>query len=100
MTDVPTLTHQATLAARIWSLSQSVATGLFNLPKNEQEARLAMIHDHYAGKLKKVGMDNEHGRRWLDLQIKFIRLLISDIEVSGDKGGNDKATTIPSFVNP
>ena len=83
MTDYPTLTQQAAFAARIVSLSEAVAKRLVALPKDQREAGLTKIRRIYAAELKENGLDNEHGWKWLDLQIDAIRCLIAEIETSG-----------------
>jgi hypothetical protein len=84
MTDYPTLTRQSAFITRIGSLLERVARRIVTLPKDKREAGLAIVHDSYAAGLKENGLDNEHGRKWLDLQIEEIRRLITEIEVSGD----------------
>ena len=85
MTDYPTLTRQAALMARIGSLSERVASRIVTLPKDKREAGLVIVHDNYTAELKENGLDNEHGRKWLNLQIEEIRRLITEIEASGDQ---------------
>jgi hypothetical protein len=84
MTDYPTLTRQSAFMARIGSLSERVARRIVTLPKDKREAGLAIVHDNYAAGLRENGLDNEHGRKWLNLQIEEIRRLITEIEASGD----------------
>jgi hypothetical protein len=38
------------------------------------------LHSNYADALEKFGIDGEQARAWLELQIKGIRSLISEIE--------------------
>ena len=85
MTDYPTLTRKAALMARIGSLSERVARRIVTLPKDKRDAGLVIVHDNYAAELKENGLDNEHGRKWLNLQIEEIRRLITEIEASGDQ---------------
>ena len=82
MTDYPTLTQQAALAAKIGSLSEAVAKKIVTLPEDQREAALATVRRAYDVKLKENGLANEHGRKWLDLQIDAIRRLLSEIETS------------------
>ena len=83
MTHYPTLTQQAVFAAKIGSLLEAVAKRIVTLPKDQREAGLTMVCRTYATQLKENGLDNEHGRKWLDLQIDAIRRLIAEIETSG-----------------
>jgi hypothetical protein len=83
MTDYPTLTQQAVYAAKIESLSGEVAKRIVTLPEDQREAGLAMVRRSYAAELKQNGLDNEHGCKWLDLQIEAIRRLVAEIETSG-----------------
>ena len=83
MTDYPTLTQQAVLAAKIGSLSKAVAKKVVALPENQREVALTTVRHAYDAKLKENGLDNEHGRKWLDLQIDAIRRLVSELETSG-----------------
>ena len=86
MTDYPTLTQQATFAARIGSLLEAVAKRIVILPEDQREAGLTRVRRTYAAELKENGLDNEHGRKWLDLQIDAIRRLVAEMEISGDEG--------------
>ena len=45
-----------------------------------------MVRRTYTAELKENGLDNEHGRKWLDLQIDAIRRLVAEMEISGDEG--------------
>ena len=83
MTDHPTLTQQAAFAARIESLSEAVAKKIVTLPEDQREAGLTIVRRSYAAELKENGFDNEHGCKWLDLQIDAIRHLVAEIEASG-----------------
>ena len=83
MTHYPTLTQQAVFAAKIGSLLAAAAKRIVTLPKDQREAGLTIVCRTYATELKENGLDNEHGRKWLDLQIEVIRLLIAEIETSG-----------------
>jgi hypothetical protein len=86
MTDYPTLTQQATFAARIGSLLEAVAKRIVILPEDQREAGLTRVRRTYAAELKENGLDNEHGRKWLDLQIDGIRRLVAEMEISSDEG--------------
>lgn len=86
MSDYPTLTQQAALITRIGSLSERIAKRIVTLPKDKREGGLAIVRDRYAAELKEGGLDNEHGRKWLDLEVEKIRRLITEIEASGDLG--------------
>jgi hypothetical protein len=83
MTNYPTLTQQATFAARIESLSEAVAKRIVTLPEDQREAGLTMVRRSYAAELKENGLKNEHGCKWLDLQIEAIRRLVAEIETFG-----------------
>jgi len=98
MADYPTLARQAASIARIGSLSERVARRIVTLPKDKREAGLAIARDSYATELKENGLDNEHARKWLDVQIKGIRQLITEIETSGDRGefNNSEDGTMPT----
>ena len=78
MTDYPTLTQQAAFAARIESLSEAVAETIVKLAEDQREAGLKIVRRDYAAQLKENGLDNEHGRKWLDLQIDAIRRLVAE----------------------
>jgi hypothetical protein len=45
-----------------------------------------MVRRTHAAELKENGLDNEHGRKWLDLQIGAIRRLVAETEISGVTG--------------
>jgi hypothetical protein len=83
MTKHPTLTQQAVLAAKIGSLSEAVAKKLVALPEDQREVALTNVRRTYDAKLEENGLDNEHGCKWLDLQIDAIRRLVVEIETSG-----------------
>ena len=87
MADGPTLTQQAAFGAKVQSLSETIAKKIAALPADQREIGLTMIHRNYAAELKESGMDNEHGHKWLGLQMDAIRRLIAEIEASGDKAG-------------
>ena len=78
MIDYPTLTRQAAFAARIESLSEAVAETIVGLAEDQREAGLTMVRRDYTALLKENGMDNEHGHKWLDLQIDAIRRLVAE----------------------
>jgi hypothetical protein len=56
------------------------------LPEDQREAGLTMIRRNYEVDLKESGLDNEHGHKWLDLQIDAIRRHVAEIETSGEHG--------------
>jgi hypothetical protein len=56
---------------------------IVDLPKDKREAGIEFVHREYADALEKFGIDGEQARAWLELQIKGIRSLISEIEASG-----------------
>jgi hypothetical protein len=101
MADYPMLARQAASIARIGSLSERVARRIVALPKDKRETGLAIARDSYAIELKENGLDNEHARKWLDLQIKRIRQLITEIEISGDRAEfkNSEDGTMPTDNN-
>ena len=37
-----------------------------------------MVRRDYTAQLKENGLDNEHGHKWLDLQINAIRRLVAE----------------------
>jgi hypothetical protein len=78
MTVYPTLTQQAAFAARIDSLSEAVADKIVRLAEDHREAGLTMVRRDYTAQLKENGLDNEHGHKWLDLQIDAIRSLVAE----------------------
>ena len=78
MTDYPTLTQQAAFAARIEALSEAVADKIVRLAEDQREAGLTMVRRDYTAQLKENGLDNEHGHKWLDLQIDAIRRLVAE----------------------
>jgi hypothetical protein len=50
-------------------------------------ARIEFVRRNYADALEKFSIEGEQARAWLELQIKEIRSLISEIEASGGTGG-------------
>jgi hypothetical protein len=82
----PTATQQAAIEASIGS-AQKIAMRIVDLPKDKREAGIEFVRRNYADALEKYGMDGEQARTWLELQIKGIRNLISEIERSGGTGG-------------
>jgi hypothetical protein len=59
---------------------------IVDLPKDRREAGIEFVRREYADALEKFGIDGEQARAWLDLRIKGIRSLISEIEASGGTG--------------
>ena len=80
----PTATQQAAIEASIGS-AQKIAMRIVDLPKDKREAGIEFVRRSYA--LEKFGIDGEQAHAWLELQIKGIRSLISEIEASGNTGG-------------
>jgi hypothetical protein len=58
-----------------------------DLRKDKREASIEFVRRNYADALEKFGIDGEQARAWLEVQIKGIRSLISEIEASRDTGG-------------
>jgi hypothetical protein len=81
MTEYPRLTQQAAFSARVASLSEAVAKKIASLPEDTREAGLTTVHRSFAAQLKENGLDNEHGRKWLDLQMNAIRRMV----IEGDE---------------
>jgi hypothetical protein len=86
MTDDLTPEQRAAIEASIGSV-QRIAMKIINLPREHRETGLEVVRRNFSDALKKHGYDNEHGRRWLDLQIEGIRCLIAEIEGSGGGHG-------------
>ena len=82
----PTATQQAAIEASIGS-AQKIAMRIVDLPEDKREAGIEFVRRSYADALEKFGIDNDQARAWLELQIKGIRSLISEIEASGGAGG-------------
>jgi hypothetical protein len=82
----PTATQQAAIEASIGS-AQKIAMRIVDLPKDRREAGIEFVRRNYMDALEKFGIDGEQPRAWLELQIKGIRSLISEIERSGGTGG-------------
>ena len=82
----PSATQQAAIEASIGS-AQRIAMRIVDLPKDKREAGIEFVRRSYVDALEKFGIDNDQARAWLELQIKGIRSLISEIEGSGDTGG-------------
>jgi hypothetical protein len=82
----PTATQQAAIEASIGS-AQKIAMRIVDLPKDRREAGIEFVRRNYMDALEKFGIDGEQARAWLELQIKEIRSLISEIERSGGTGG-------------
>ena len=78
MTEYPKLTQQAAFSARIASLSEAVAKKIASLPEDTREAGLTTVYRSFAAQLKENGLDNEHGRKWLDLQMNAIRRMVAE----------------------
>jgi len=78
----PTATQQAAIEASIGS-AQKIAMRIVDLPKDKREAGIEFVRRNYADALEKFGIDSEQAHAWLELQIKRIRSLISEIEASG-----------------
>ena len=78
----PTAAQQAAIEASIGS-AQTIAMRIVDLPKDKREAGIEFVRRNYADALEKFGIDSEHAHAWLELQIKGIRSLISEIEASG-----------------
>jgi hypothetical protein len=81
----PTATQQAAIETSIGS-TQKIAVRIVDLPKDKREAGIEFVRRNYADALEEFGIDSEQGRAWLELQIKRIRSLISEIEASGGTG--------------
>jgi hypothetical protein len=78
----PTATQQAAIEASIGS-AQKIAMRIVDLPKDKREAGIEFVRRNYADALEKFGIDSEQSHAWLELQIKGIRSLVSEIEASG-----------------
>jgi len=78
----PTATQQAAIEASIGS-AQTIAMRIVDLPKDKREAGIEFVRRNYVDALEKFGIDSEQAHAWLELQIKGIRSLISEIEASG-----------------
>lgn len=82
----PSATQQAAIEASIGS-AQKIAMRIVGLPKDKREAAIEFVRRNYTDALEKFSIDGEQARAWLELQIKGIRSLISEIEASGGTGG-------------
>jgi hypothetical protein len=82
----PTAIQQAAIEASIGS-AQKIAMRIVDLPKDKREAGIEFVRRNYADAFEKFGIDGEQARAWLELQIKGIRSLVSEIERSGGTGG-------------
>jgi hypothetical protein len=82
----PTSTRQAAIEASIGSV-QRIATRIIDLPNDQREAALEIVHREYMEAAKKSGFDDERGRAWADLQTEGIKALIAEIEKSGGGHG-------------
>ena len=78
----PTATQQAAIEASIGS-AQKIAMRIVDLPKDKRDAGIEFVRRNYEDALEKFGIDSEQAHAWLELQIKRIRSLISEIEASG-----------------
>jgi hypothetical protein len=78
----PTAAQQAAIEASIGS-AKKIAMRIVDLPKDKREAGIEFVRRNYADALEKFGIDSEQAHAWLELQIKGIRSLISEIEESG-----------------
>jgi hypothetical protein len=79
---MPDPTQQAAIEVSIGS-AQKIAMRIVDLPKDKREAGIEFVRRNYADALEKFGIDGEQARAWLELQMKGIRSLISEIEASG-----------------
>jgi aspartyl-tRNA synthetase len=78
----PIASQQAAIEVSIGS-AQRIAMRIVDLPKDKREAGIEFVRREYEDALEKFGIDGEQARAWLELQIKEIRSLISEIEASG-----------------
>jgi hypothetical protein len=83
---MPDPTQQAAIEVSIGS-AQKIAMRIVDLPKDKREAGIEFVRRNYADALEKFGIDGEQARAWLELQMKGIRSLISEIEASGGTRG-------------
>ena len=74
----PTAIQQAAIEASIGS-AQKIAMQIIDLPKDKREAGIEFVRRNYVDALEKFGIDGEQARAWLELQIKGIRSLISEM---------------------
>jgi hypothetical protein len=77
----PIASQQAAIEASIGS-AQRIAMRIVDLPKDKREAGIEFVRREYEDALEKFDIDGEQARAWLELQIKGIRSLISEIEAS------------------
>jgi hypothetical protein len=83
---MPDPTQQAAIEVSIGS-AQKIAMRIVDLPKDKREAGIEFVRRNYADALEKFGIDGEQARAWLELQMKGIRSLISEIEATGGTRG-------------
>jgi hypothetical protein len=60
---------------------------IVDFPTDERESAFAIVRRNYEESLRRYGVDDAQGRAWLELQMLYIRDLVSEIKNSGGGAG-------------
>jgi len=79
--------QQGSLDATVGAI-QRIAMKLVTLPGSKRTEQYAVVRRNFEEAIKKFGVEGEAARQWLDMTMKGIQALVSEIEAGGGaKGG-------------
>jgi hypothetical protein len=66
---------------------ERVALAMLELPKDDREGQYAIVRRNFERALQQVGIDGQAGRDWLDVTMRALRALVTEIEAGGGAQG-------------
>jgi hypothetical protein len=76
-----------TIARQGWGMAQRVGMRIAGMPLEEREAALAIAENSLREAAKEMGIAGDQMNGFIELQMKAIRQIITDIDVSGSPQG-------------